>query len=98
MKFTKYATSTAFGRQQEKEADEYSLKLLEKSSIHPNLLASVFRKLKEKNGDYGVKADILSTHPHINSRIKSSLCYKVRRGFKSKKLIINWEKVKESME
>ena len=93
----KYATSTAFSRQQEQEADDYSLKLLEKSEIHPIVMASVFRKLKEKVGDYGDNFEILSTHPNINSRIKSSLSYKLKKNFKSNPINIDWENVKAAL-
>ncbi|MFC2130656.1 M48 family metallopeptidase [Bacteroidota bacterium] len=90
----KYTTSTAFDRRQEREADEFALKLLENSQVHPFAIASIFRKFKEKSGSYNEIPEILSTHPHNNSRIKAALKYEVDENFKSKKFDIDWERVK----
>lgn len=91
----KYATSTAFSRQQESEADDFSLKLMEKSRIHPIVMATIFRKFKEKIRDYPDNLEILSTHPNINSRIKAAMNYKVKKNFKSNEFELDWERIKE---
>ncbi|PCJ86034.1 MAG: hypothetical protein COA57_06730 [Flavobacteriales bacterium] len=91
------ALSTFFDRKQESEADRYALKLLEKSNISPTAMAAFFRRLKQQNGINHESLEILSTHPHTNSRIKASLEYKTHEGFEAKKFEFDWDKVRDSL-
>ena len=93
----KTAVSTVFDRKQEKEADQYALDLLTKSNVSPQSLAAFFRRLKRTKGGYNENLEIFMTHPHVNSRIKASIEYKVPEDFNSIELDINWEKVKKSI-
>lgn len=91
------AASTVFDRRQEKEADEFSLDLLYKAKIDPRIMATFFRKLKDEVGSYDKKLEILMTHPHINSRIKSSLEFDMGENFKSEPMDLDWVKFKEEV-
>lgn len=91
------AISTKFDREQEKEADDFALKLLEKSSISPTAIAAFFRRVNEKFGGYDSNEEILMTHPNNNSRIKKSLEYKTKSGFKMQVFDLDWTAVKESL-
>ena len=89
--------SSNFDRSQEKEADQFALKLLEEAQISPTAIASFFRKLNRENLDYNEKMELLMTHPHNNSRIKSSLEYKTQEGFKPQLINIDWNLVKKAL-
>ncbi|MCH8319106.1 MAG: M48 family metallopeptidase, partial [Bacteroidetes bacterium] len=93
----KTTISTVFDRKQEKEADLYALDMLTKSNISPQSLAAFFRRLKREKGSYNENLEIFMTHPHVNSRIKSSIEYKVPEDFESIDFDIDWEKVKKSI-
>ncbi|MBT3301624.1 MAG: M48 family metallopeptidase [Bacteroidetes bacterium] len=92
------AASTVFDRRQEREADEFSLDLLYKAQIDPRVMATFFRKLKDEVGSYDEKLEILMTHPHINSRIKSSLEYDVDEDFVSKDMQLDWDRFKQNIQ
>lgn len=91
------ALSSVFDRQQEEEADMFALNLLEKSSINPAVIATFFRRLNNEIGGYNENLEILMTHPHNNSRIKSALEYKTSEGFKSEEFDLDWQAVKASL-
>ena len=89
--------SSMFDRSQEREADQYALDLLVKAKIAPTSLAAFFRRLKRQYGSVYESLEILSTHPHTNSRIKAALEYEVPEGFEREELGLDWEAVKESL-
>lgn len=91
--------SSVFDRKQESSADDYGLKLLENSQIHPNAMAAIFRKIRDKYSSSTYETlELLSTHPNTNKRIKKSLEYKTDEKFEPKPFIdIDWDKVKESI-
>jgi len=93
------SVSTVFDRGQESEADDYGLKLLELSSIHPNSMASIFRKIRDEYGSSTYESlEFLSSHPNTNKRIKKALEYKTQEEFKSKKIeSVNWKKVQVAL-
>ncbi len=91
------AASTVFDREQEKDADNYAFKLLDKSGINPKALATFFRRLNSEVSEYNENMEILMTHPNNNSRIKASLEYKTSKKFKDKTFGLNWDKVKTSL-
>ncbi|MFC2114757.1 M48 family metallopeptidase [Bacteroidota bacterium] len=93
----KTAASTVFDRKQEREADKFSLDLMYEAKIDPRIMATFFRKLKSEVGDYDKKLEILMTHPHISSRIKSSLEYKIDDDFNSEPINLDWQKLKEEL-
>ena len=91
--------STVFDRKQESDADDFALLLLEKSSIHPNSLAAIFTKIRDKYASSTFESlEFLSTHPNTNKRIKKSLNYKTATDFSSKPFDdINWQLVREGV-
>ena len=89
--------STKFDRSQEKEADQFALKLLEDAHISPRSMAAFFRKLNRENLAYDEQLEMLMTHPHNNSRIKSSLEYTTNEGFEEVAFDMNWKRVKEAL-
>ena len=92
--------STVFDRNQEGEADDYGLELLEKIQIHPNAMAAIFRKIRDKYSSSTFEnIEFLSTHPNTNTRIKKSLNYKTKEGFVSRAIEdIQWQLVKDALE
>lgn len=91
------ATSTMFDRDQEKEADDFSFNLMEKSELNPQTMAAFFRKLNRKHGDFGKTMELLQTHPNNASRIKAALEYKTGKDFKVKPFQLDWKRVQESV-
>jgi predicted Zn-dependent protease len=91
------SVSTVFDRGQESEADEFGLKLLESAEIHPNSMAAIFRKIRDKYASSTYESlEFLSSHPNTNKRIKRSLEYKTKDGFKSKELEnIDWKAIQK---
>jgi beta-barrel assembly-enhancing protease len=88
------AISTVFDRNQEKEADQFALEVLERAKINPKVMATFFRRLNEKTDTYNENLEILMTHPHNNSRIKASLEYQINDDFNSEKIELDWTKIK----
>ncbi|MBN2572013.1 MAG: M48 family metallopeptidase [Ignavibacteriales bacterium] len=88
--------STIFDRQQESEADEYSMKLITKCNLDPHSIGVFFKRLMEGEKDYSFLSEFLNTHPSIEKRIKKSLEYKTPDGFQEDSLQIDWDKVKLS--
>lgn len=95
---TRTATSTVFDREQEREADEYAFKLLEKAGINPLTFAALFRRINAEQGTNSLDFEILRTHPDNNSRIKAALEYKTGPAFKEKPFNVDWKRVKASLD
>ncbi len=90
--------STAFDRHQEEEADRLSLEWLERAGVNPRILGTFFRRLKDEVGTYDPRFTILSTHPHINSRIKAAFEYDPAENFSEIKFEIDWERIKNILD
>jgi beta-barrel assembly-enhancing protease len=95
---SKTLTSNVFDRRQEKEADEFSLDLLEKSGINPKVLASFFLRVTKKEGETNENLEFLLDHPNSDARIKASLEYKISPDFKEKKIDVDWNIVKSELQ
>jgi len=95
---SRMVASTAFDRKQEKEADDFALRLLEKTKIHPVVLATLFRRMKEEQGSFNKHLEIISTHPHHDDRIKAAMEYKVADDFENKPIPLDWEKIRNYQE
>jgi len=93
------SVSTVFDREQESEADNYGLKLLENSNIHPNVMAAIFRKIRDRYGSSTYESlEFLSSHPNTNKRIKKALEYKPKENFISKEISsVDWELIQEAL-
>ena len=91
------ATSTVFDREQEREADDYCMSLMEKAKLNPKSLATFFRRVDEMTGDVDNNMEIIMTHPNNNSRIKNALEYKLKPNFKTESFNMNWQRVIDSV-
>lgn len=88
----------SFDRDQEKDADQFALQLLENSSISPKSLARFFEQLNKHDLDFDKNLEIMMTHPHNDSRIEEARKYKVKNDFVQTAIQVDWEKVKQSLE
>ncbi len=86
----RYGLSNTFSRNDEREADDFGLELLEESGIHPVNMASVFRRMKEENTNGLADFDILSTHPSFEERIRRALEYDIQEDFEEVPYTIGW--------
>ena len=93
----KEIVGNSFDRDQETDADQFGLSLLEKAKISPKNLARFFERLNAKDMDYDENLEILMTHPHNNKRIEQTRRYKTKNGFQPELFEINWEKAQESV-
>lgn len=95
------AIGNTFNRTQEEEADNYALKLLEKSRIDPKVLGTFFQRISKQEADSGSNFDpteFLSTHPSEESRIAKAFAYKTGSAFKPQQLPLeDYEKLKENV-
>lgn len=87
-------TTSAFSRRQEKEADAFGLELLERTGIHPRMLGTALRHLREDYDPVYLKMEILLSHPDIDSRIRLAYQYPVRNDFREEKIGIDWEAIR----
>lgn len=93
------SVSTVFDREQESEADDFGLNLLENSNIHPNVMAAIFRRIRDEYSSSTFESlEFLSSHPNTNKRIKKALKYKTQEGFESKEMgIVDWKLIQEAL-
>lgn len=96
-KILKEIVGNSFDREQESDADQFGLSLLERAKISPKNLARFFERLNAKDLDYDENMEILMTHPHNNKRIEQTRRYKTKNGFQPEPFEINWEKVQKSI-
>lgn len=87
--------STGFDRDQEKEADEFALQLLEKSGIHPKHMESFFKKINDLH-DVNMP-EIFMTHPDSDKRAEKAAAFKLSSDFKEQPFNINWESIKTQL-
>lgn len=90
------AASTMFDREQEREADDFALKLLESAGIHPSNVAGFFKKLSKESGDYDKFSELFMTHPNHESRIANAMNYKTGKNFKQIPFELDWGRVKSN--
>jgi len=77
-----HTVSTSFSRNHEEEADDFGLKLLEKSRLKPVHMATVFIKLKTHTKDQSIEIPaFFSTHPDLSDRINNAAKYKTKDDF-----------------
>jgi predicted Zn-dependent protease len=88
--------STGFDREQEKEADEFALQLLEKSGIHPKHMENFFKKINELH-DVNMP-EIFMTHPDSDKRAEKAALFNLSSDFKEKAFDINWQSLKAQLQ
>lgn len=68
-----------YGREDESQADEWGIKLLEQSGYDPHAMIDVMNVLKEASGGGGGKSlEIFQTHPNPDLRIKQIEAYLIK--------------------
>jgi predicted Zn-dependent protease len=82
-----------FSREDEAEADDFALNLLEKARIRPAVLGEVFSRMKDEHGDMEGIMNLLSTHPELEQRSVKSKAYQTQSDFQELPLNLNWQKL-----
>ncbi len=90
--------NSAFDRKQEADADQFALKLLEKSKIDPKSLGNFFKGLKDKHGFMTDNLEIISSHPPDAKRIDAAMNFKTSKSFSIQEFQgINWTNVQRQV-
>jgi len=83
-------SSGAFSRSQEREADDFALKLMHDTGIDPGFMGVMFRRIKEAYpASMDIPFEMFRSHPDIQKRIKKSLEYP-KESFKEVPFNVNW--------
>jgi beta-barrel assembly-enhancing protease len=83
--------SSGYSRSQEKSADLYSCRLMEKLGLEPRALASFLRRIKEKeHWDDKYRFEYISSHPDLESRIREVLLYMPEEEFRQVQPWFDW--------
>ncbi|MGL1935444.1 MAG: M48 family metallopeptidase [Fibrobacterales bacterium] len=90
---TKITLGTMHSRSQESAADQFSLSLLDKANISSKHMAHFFTRLREQEFELSEHLALLTTHPHLNSRIKAAHSFTQSDTFTEKNFDINWKRV-----
>jgi predicted Zn-dependent protease len=88
----------SFGREQEGEADDFAIALMEKAHVDPISLAVFFKRLNDQDLSYNKNLELLMTHPHNDKRIDKARRRKKQIGFEAKPFPLDWGKVQKSVE
>lgn len=91
------ATSSAFSRTTEREADRYALQLLQDAEVNPRMLARFFRRLQEEEGRNSGFLQLLATHPHAEERVRTALEFELDETFESRPFDLDWDAVRGSL-
>jgi len=86
-----------FARSQEREADTYAFSSLEKANVHPKYFGTIMSKLNTLSEDNDL-IEIINSHPNTKERMKKAFQYKVKKSFEAKKVDVDWQKFKESVQ
>jgi predicted Zn-dependent protease len=91
-------TSAGFDRKQEEEADRFAAGLLERASIEPRTLATLFRRLDQESDNKLLEQfEMFSTHPSFRSRIREALSYKPGEDFEPVPFGMDWEGIRSEL-
>jgi predicted Zn-dependent protease len=88
---------TSFDREQESEADDFALELLEKAAIDPKSLALFFDRLNKKDLSYNKNLELIMTHPHNDKRLAKSRGYLTKKDFTPVAIELDWARVKQAV-
>jgi predicted Zn-dependent protease len=87
-----------FSREDESEADDFALQLLEKAAIRPSNLGEVFSRMKQQHGDMEGALNLLSSHPELEQRAQKSSAYMTAPSFQEEKFSMDWERLQRSVQ
>ncbi len=82
--------SKMFSREDESEADDFALHLLERCGIEPTMLGEVFQRMKNEQGDMTGAMNLLSTHPELEERSSKAARFQVDSGFEKRPITLDW--------
>lgn len=90
-------SSTAFDREQEREADEGAVHMMAKSDIDPEHFANFLFRLSQEKFDIPKEFELLSTHPHSKDRSAEILKLRKQEKFTSRVIMsdMEWDKIKK---
>jgi Zn-dependent protease with chaperone function len=92
------ASINNYSQDQEREADETSVKLMYSAGLNPEAFTDFFYRLKEEHGDIPSYLSWLSTHPSHSERIKAiEDMIKNLPEKEERELDIDWDKVKSRL-
>lgn len=86
-----------FSREDEAEADDFALLLLEKANIKPVMLGQVFSRMKDEHGDMEGVMNLLSTHPELEQRSAKSSAYVTSANFQEIPIAMDWAKLQQML-
>jgi beta-barrel assembly-enhancing protease len=89
--------SNFFSREDESEADDFALVLLDRSRIRPARLGEVFSRMKHEHGDLEGAFNLLSTHPELESRAAKSQAYQTTPQFSEEAVAIDWQRLQNAV-
>lgn len=89
--------SNYFSREDESEADDFALDLLEKCHIDPRNLGIVFSRMKLEYGDMEGAMNLLSTHPELDQRAALSSAYQTKEGFQIVPITMDWNRFQSEL-
>ena len=82
---------SGFSRQQESDADHEAERVLGASDIDPGMLAEALRHIRQVDSDDHAVLQYLSTHPDIDTRIKTSEAISAAWKGKARPLEVDWK-------
>ena len=88
----------SFGREQEEEADDFAIDLMETAHVDPINLALFFKRLNDQDLGYNKNLELIMTHPHNDKRIDKARRHRKKIGFESKPFDLDWGKVQKSID
>jgi predicted Zn-dependent protease len=88
----------SFGREQEEEADDFAIDLMEKASVDPISLAVFFKRLNDQDLSYNKNLELIMTHPHNDKRIDKARRHKKKMGFESKPFALDWARAQKAVQ
>ena len=68
-----------------------------KAELDPRILATFFRKLKDEYPSMPEEYEFMSTHPHHNARIRSTLERSLPDTVSANPFDLDWGKIKASL-
>lgn len=84
-----------FSREDEAEADDFALALLERAHIRPSVLGEVFSRMKDEHGDMEGVMNLLSTHPELEQRSAKSKAYQTKADFVEMPIHMDWTRLQQ---
>lgn len=92
----KMMMSFSFSRSIEEDADDFGLKLLDRSDVDPRVMGEVFAKFYEKEIDSDF-LEFFRTHPLSKTRVRNALQYKISNSDRFDTIPVDWQSFKDNI-